>query len=132
MVANNRTGGHPRRALGAVGMALSLALLFGCAGPADLKGPTPGSANPAPPGWSAVVAALAPSLPTRLLIPSIDVDAGLMGLGLQPDGSLEVPPDGATAGWYTGAPTPGEIGPAVLVAHVDWKGAKGGVLRVGQ
>ena len=79
-----------------------------------------------------MVAALAPSLPTRLLIPSIDVDAGLMGLGLQPDGSLEVPPDGATAGWYTGAPTPGEIGPAVLVAHVDWKGAKGGVLRVGQ
>lgn len=28
-------------------------------------------------------------------------------------------------GWYADAPTPGEIGPAVLVAHVDWKGAKG-------
>src|SRR5690606_37854394 len=24
------------------------------------------------------------------------------------------------AGWYTGAPTPGELGPAVIAGHIDW------------
>jgi LPXTG-site transpeptidase (sortase) family protein len=38
---------------------------------------------------------------------------------------MEVPPDGRTAGWYTESPTPGERGPAVLAAHVDWKHEKG-------
>jgi len=68
---------------------------------------------------------LTPSRPTRLQIPSIGVDTALIELGLRPDGTMEVPPDGREAGWYTESPTPGEIGPAVLVAHVDWKGAKG-------
>jgi sortase (surface protein transpeptidase) len=62
--------------------------------------------------------------PVRLRIPVIGVDTGVMALGLLPDGSLEVPPDGTTAGWYVGSPTPGQQGPAVLAAHVDWKGAK--------
>ena len=56
----------------------------------------------------------------RLQIPAIGVDSDLMDLGLQPDGTLEVPPLGFPAGWYTGSPTPGELGPAVLVGHVHW------------
>jgi hypothetical protein len=62
------------------------------------------------------------SAPLRLTIASISVDTSLMELGLQPDGTLEVPPDGTLAGWFTGAPTPGELGPAVIAAHVDWYG----------
>lgn len=62
------------------------------------------------------------SAPVRLTIPSIEVDTTLMDLGLQQDGSLEVPPDGTGAGWFTGAPTPGELGPAVIAGHVDWNG----------
>ncbi len=62
------------------------------------------------------------SAPVRLTIASIGVDTPLMDLGLMPDGSLEVPPDGTLAGWYTGAPTPGERGPAVIAGHVDWIG----------
>jgi sortase (surface protein transpeptidase) len=46
-----------------------------------------------------------------------------MGLGLKADGTMEVPPEGFPAGWYTGAPTPGELGPAILAGHVDWAGA---------
>jgi len=49
----------------------------------------------------------------------------VMDLRLTADHTLEVPPDAKTVGWYTGAPTPGEVGPAVLAAHVDWKGEKG-------
>jgi sortase (surface protein transpeptidase) len=40
-------------------------------------------------------------------------------LGLQGDGSLEVPTDFGRTGWYTGRPAPGEVGPAVIVGHVD-------------
>jgi len=65
------------------------------------------------------------SAPVRLLIPAIGVDTGLMSLGLQDDGSLEVPPEGFPAGWYTEAPTPGEIGPAIIAGHVDWDGSPG-------
>lgn len=63
--------------------------------------------------------------PVRLQIPAIGVDSSLMDLGLQADGTLEVPPDGFPAGWYTGAPTPGELGPAIIAGHVDWGGQPG-------
>jgi sortase family protein len=66
------------------------------------------------------------SVPVRVEVPSIGVNSTLMDLGLTADGSLEVPPSGFPAGWYTGAPTPGELGPAIIVGHVDWAG-KGGV-----
>ena len=48
-----------------------------------------------------------------------------MRLGLLRDGSLQVPPSGFPAGWFTGAPTPGEIGPAIIAGHVDWNGQAG-------
>ncbi len=48
-----------------------------------------------------------------------------MDLGLRRDGTLEVPPQGFPAGWYTGAPTPGELGPAIIAGHVDWGGHPG-------
>ncbi len=65
------------------------------------------------------------SAPVRVRIPAIDVDSGLVGLGLHADGTMEVPVDGEVAGWYTKAPTPGELGPAVIAAHVDWNGERG-------
>jgi hypothetical protein len=36
-----------------------------------------------------------------------------------------VPPSGFPAGWYTGAPTPGQLGPAIVAGHVDWNGHPG-------
>jgi len=71
------------------------------------------------------------STPTRLVIPAIGVDSGLVGLGIQPDGSLEVPSTGFPAGWFTGAPTPGELGPAVIAGHVHWQGRWGVFRRLG-
>lgn len=63
--------------------------------------------------------------PVRLRIPAIGVDTTLVDLALQPDGRLEVPLGGFPAGWFTGAPTPGELGPAVIAGHVDWNGRPG-------
>ena len=33
---------------------------------------------------------------------------------------MQVPPGPFPAGWYRGSPTPGELGPAVIVGHVNW------------
>ncbi|PVU84152.1 class F sortase [Cellulomonas sp. WB94] len=88
--------------------------------------PSTSSSTPAPPPGIALDAGaaqpLARSVPVRLLIPAIGVDSTLMELGLHDDGTMEVPPAGFPAGWYTGAPTPGELGPAVIAGHVDWTG----------
>ncbi|MFJ2757420.1 class F sortase [Nocardioides sp. NPDC087217] len=65
------------------------------------------------------------SAPTRLRIPAIGVNSSLMELGLRSDGSLEVPPDAVPAGWFTGSPTPGELGPAIIAGHVRWNGTPG-------
>lgn len=61
------------------------------------------------------------SRPVRLDVPAIGVRTGeLIQLGLRPDGTLEVPGDALTTGWFEHSPTPGELGPAVLAAHVDY------------
>ncbi|MDI6097085.1 class F sortase [Actinoplanes sp. NEAU-A12] len=85
---------------------------------------TPPSADAAPaisaPG-SPAPTGMAKSVPVRLEIPAIGVDAEVMSLGLQADGTLQVPPlrGDAPAGWYRHSPTPGEVGASVLAGHVD-------------
>jgi hypothetical protein len=86
---------------------------------------TPSSPSPGTSSISASTgkaAALGRSTPVRLQIASIGVDSTLMSLGLRSDGSMEVPTGGFPAGWYSGGPTPGELGPAVIAGHVDMKG----------
>jgi sortase (surface protein transpeptidase) len=61
-------------------------------------------------------------VPVRLEIPAISVRSPLLELGQAADGSLEVPQPGPhydEAGWYRYSPTPGALGPAVIVGHVD-------------
>jgi sortase (surface protein transpeptidase) len=79
----------------------------------------------AEPTEPAVAGTMAAATPVRVQIPAIGVDSELMALGLQTDATLEVPPGGFPAGWYTGAPTPGELGPAIIAGHVDWGGQPG-------
>jgi sortase (surface protein transpeptidase) len=107
------------------GTSLSLALVAGCASPvsavqSEVTGPSAVTAER--------VAQLPASTPTSLHIPAINVATELVDLGLEADGSMEVPQSARLAGWYRLAPTPGEIGPAVITGHVDWKN-ESGVLR---
>ncbi len=57
--------------------------------------------------------------PVSLTIPLIGVSTKLITLGLQSNGSLQVPSTTSVAGWYTGSPRPGAIGSAVIVGHID-------------
>jgi len=68
------------------------------------------------------VVVLPKSTPIRIRIPSISLDSKLMKLGLEADGSLQVPPKAFPAGWYIGSPTPGQVGPSIIAGHIDWNG----------
>jgi sortase (surface protein transpeptidase) len=83
--------------------------------------PTPvpsAGGSPAPP-TSAAALARAPSPPVHIAIPAIGVSAAVVRLGLNADGSLQVPGDFDVTGWFTGGPVPGETGPAVIAGHID-------------
>ncbi|MQA15635.1 MAG: class F sortase [Pseudonocardiaceae bacterium] len=89
-----------------------------------------GSDPPAPPAAAPPRASppatgpgpLPPSPPTSISIPAIGVTSPVNPVGLNPDRTLEVPAPGPLydqAAWYRGSVTPGEIGPSVIIGHVD-------------
>lgn len=65
------------------------------------------------------------SEPTRLRIDKIGVNTSFVELGRKADGTIEVPKSPYVVGWYNLAPTPGEMGPAVVIGHVDRPGGTG-------
>ncbi|MFB4305888.1 class F sortase [Actinomadura sp. GTD37] len=90
-----------------------------------LRGP---DGPPRPPAWAAATRpaghggpVLPRSAPVLVAVPSIGVRAPLTGLGLDPDGSVQVPAADrpGEAGWYDRGPAPGERGAAVILGHVD-------------
>lgn len=80
----------------------------------------------APPPAITTQATATTTRPATLEVPAIGVHTGqIVDLGLTSTGELEVPKDAVTTGWFTGSPAPGDIGPAVLAAHVDYNQVPG-------
>ncbi len=103
---------------GAAGLAVA-------GGPSVTSVPRPAPPTPiaTPPGPTVNPVGLQttalPAAPVSLTIPAIGVKTSLMRLGLQANGTLQVPGSTAVAGWYTGSPRPGAAGSAVIAGHVD-------------
>jgi hypothetical protein len=57
--------------------------------------------------------------PARIEIPAIGVAAPIVPLGLNRNGTLEVPKRPDDTGWFVDGPEPGERGAAVIAGHVD-------------
>jgi hypothetical protein len=113
------------RLAGLAGTALLLggAAAIGVAVLAQQHAPSPaaaaaGAVGPAAPKEPS----LRRSAPVSVDIPAIGVRSPLLRLGLNPDGTIQVP-DLATsadeAAWYKYSVTPGQIGAAVIEGHVD-------------
>lgn len=61
------------------------------------------------------------SVPVRIRIPAIGVNAPVTQVGLNADGTVQVPPLSAhnLTGWYKYGVTPGQRGASVILGHVD-------------
>ncbi|MEL5960217.1 class F sortase [Streptomyces sp. CLV115] len=61
------------------------------------------------------------SVPKRLRIPAIGVDAPFTDLSIGATGQLDAPPpnDNNLVGWFKDGATPGERGSAIVAGHVD-------------
>ncbi|MER6663373.1 class F sortase [Amycolatopsis japonica] len=70
--------------------------------------------------------------PVSIDVPKIEAKSSLIPLGLNADNTIEVPPvtQPLQAGWYVNGPTPGEVGPSVILGHVDGNKQKGIFFRL--
>ena len=67
------------------------------------------------------IKALVWSVPVRVIIPAISVNAPVTEVGLNQDRTVQTPPldDHNLAGWYKYSVTPGQTGSSLIVGHVD-------------
>lgn len=82
-------------------------------------GPVAGQALPASSGAGSTGARDLTLAPVAIDIPAIDVSSPLVWLGLRPNGTVEVPADPDSAGWFRRGTEPGRRGSAVILGHVD-------------
>jgi sortase (surface protein transpeptidase) len=80
------------------------------------------AAEPIVPSWGrepAQAEATPAARPVRVRIPAIGVDREIVDVGVDQAGALIPPESAEVVGWFTGGPAPGDVGPALLAAHVD-------------
>ncbi len=128
-----------------LGVVLLAVLLVGCAAPDAVNVTAPAAAPaaevvaPAPGeqvcGRTPAARPAGPDLtPAALSVPAIGAQSSLIGLGVDANGGW-VEPDVATpeqASWFTEGPMPGEVGPAVVLGHVNGGGRDGVFARLAQ
>lgn len=93
---------------------MGLALVAGCSAPVAAPGAPPAATAESAP--RAIAAA-----PTQVSVPSIRAESSLIPTGLNPDRTIEVPPveQPEQASWFNLGPTPGSVGPAVILGHIN-------------
>lgn len=104
--------------VGAVALSLVLA---GCSTPVAL----PQFGNDQVQQYEPSASAIAPTIievaaPELISIPKIGAESTLEHVGLV-NGEIDIPPatQPEQAAWWDGTPRPGEVGPAVILGHVD-------------
>ncbi|WP_372667609.1 class F sortase [Amycolatopsis kentuckyensis] len=102
-----------RRAGAALALVLTLAA---CSTPEQPK------AAPAPiPASVPVTVPFKGLRPTSVKIPKIGAESSLLAVAVKTDGSISVPSvhTPMQAAWYKLSPVPGDVGPAIVLGHVD-------------
>jgi Sortase domain len=90
--------------------------------PAAAAAPSTSDGAPSTPDPVAARGPVLPAAqPTHLSIPAIAVDSDVHDLGINPDRTVQVPPLGqdSWAGWYRYSPAPGQLGPSIMLGHID-------------
>lgn len=95
---------------------------------AVVSAPTPAPAAPLPAEIATTVVrqtvattdAAQASMGSRLVIPSIKVDAAIREMGYTTAGAMEVPDNRFDVSWFEPGTVPGETGSAVMAGHNRW------------
>lgn len=66
-----------------------------------------------------IAAKLTPDTPTRLLIPSLEIEASVQKVGVNKKGAMGVPSNYRDVAWYAKGTFPGDEGSAVIAGHFD-------------
>lgn len=114
-----------RHAIGVAAVAVVLSAgLSGCGSDSDT--PKAASSSSSQPAASQAAATNDKpfgnrSVPTKVSIPKLTVNAPVEQVGLADDGTVQTPAldEPNMTGWYKHGPTPGQKGPAVILGHVD-------------
>jgi len=119
-----RTVSLPARLAGVAGVLLILAgtAIVGVAIMSQRHAPQPSASAAGALGPAGHGPRLPRSLPVSVEIPAISVVSKLLRLGVNPDGTIQVPSlvtSSDEAAWYKYSATPGQIGSAVIEGHVD-------------
>jgi hypothetical protein len=122
MSTRDRIGRIPRRIVVLLLAAAAVTAIGGMAASA-LTTPPPRSTLPAL-ERDVVSVGLGRSVPVRIVIPSLGVDAEIVSLKLD-RGGLGLPADAGHAGWYERGTSPGELGSAVIVGRAGPAGSDG-------
>ncbi|GAA4934680.1 sortase family protein [Actinomycetospora succinea] len=127
-VLERATGKLTALILAVLAVGVLVALFTGDSGD---EGPRAVSLPPAE--RAAVTIPLAAAQMTGIDAPSIGLASeDTTSLGLRDDNSLDVPRSASTVGWYANGASPGTVGPAVLAAHVNFRGEAGAFARLGE
>ena len=119
------TAGSLRARLAGIAGVLLIATgisALGVAVAAQVHAPQPSASAAGIVGSSARGPSLPRSPPVSVDIPAIGVDSKLLHLGLNSDGTVQVPSletSSGEAAWYKYSATPGQIGSSVIEGHVD-------------
>lgn len=89
--------------------------------------PAPIPVLPAKPATTGPI--LEASDPVSLQAPDVGINISLVALGQAADGSMEIPgvKQGDPGGWYKYSPTPGQLGPSVILGHVNTESSNIGI-----
>jgi LPXTG-site transpeptidase (sortase) family protein len=89
-------------------------------------------AEPAPKAATPADARPAGVAPASITVPAMGLTETLIPLGIQADGTMEVPEDYDDVGWFTGGGMPSGVGPTVIAGHVDSRSGPAVFFRLGE
>jgi sortase (surface protein transpeptidase) len=68
-------------------------------------------------------------VPVRIVVPALQVNAPIVPVGTEPDGSMGTPKTAYQVAWWQGVPV--GAGNALFAGHSDWNGAPGSFQALG-
>lgn len=74
-----------------------------------------------------IVITTSPGAPRRLIIPVININAGIQYVGVNSEGEMEVPNNTVDVAWFKLGIRPGERGSAVISGHINGENGEAGV-----